>query len=175
VIGYRHADPRFPFLWESSEQPGGRYHAAGEGPVTYLSDSPDGAWAEFLRHEEIVDAADLTGVRRRIWAVHLPDDEPMPVDVPDRVAMGGQDTYPRCRRAAWRLRRADVRFMAAPEAALLPGAAGGQRTDGGLREAGSLSGRTLILIGRWPALRGYAVVDVGRPTPRVLGRVRQLQ
>jgi len=140
-----------------------------------MSDTPDGAWAEFLRHEEIVDPADLAGIRRRIWAVQMPEAEPTPVDVPDRVAVGGPSTYPRCRQAAKRLRTADVRFLTAPGAALLPGAAGGQRTDGGLREATPLSGRTLILVGRWPTLRGYAVVDVGAPTVRILARVRHVR
>ena len=53
MILYRHADPRFPFLWESSEQPPARWHDSNEGPVHYFADTPDGAWAEFLRHEGI--------------------------------------------------------------------------------------------------------------------------
>ena len=53
MIVYRHADTRLPFLWESSGQPAARWHADDEGPVQYFSETPDGAWAEFLRHEEI--------------------------------------------------------------------------------------------------------------------------
>jgi hypothetical protein len=64
VIVYRHADTRLPFLWESSEQPAARWHGDGEGPVQYFSATPDGAWAEFLRHEEITEPSDLEGVRR---------------------------------------------------------------------------------------------------------------
>ena len=64
MILFRHADPRFPFLWETASQPAGRWHAPGEGPVHYLADTPDGAWAEFLRHEEIRDPEDLAGIRR---------------------------------------------------------------------------------------------------------------
>ncbi len=41
MIAYRHADPRFPFLWESNAQPPGRWHGIGEGPVQYLADTPD--------------------------------------------------------------------------------------------------------------------------------------
>jgi hypothetical protein len=44
---FRHTDPRFPFLWESTDQPPARWHDRGEGPVQYLADTPDGAWAEF--------------------------------------------------------------------------------------------------------------------------------
>ena len=67
MIVFRHADPRFPFLWETASQPSGRWHAAGQGPAHYLADTPFGAWAELLRHEEITDTADLAGVRRAIF------------------------------------------------------------------------------------------------------------
>ena len=41
-IGFRHADHRYPFLWESNAQSAGRWHADGEGPVQYLADTPTG-------------------------------------------------------------------------------------------------------------------------------------
>ena len=47
VIGYRHCDPRYPFLWEDDAQPAARWHGPQEGPVNYLADTPDGAWASF--------------------------------------------------------------------------------------------------------------------------------
>ena len=59
MIGFRQVDARYPFLWEDSRQPEGRWHAAGDGPAHYIADTPDGAWAEFLRHEEITDPDDL--------------------------------------------------------------------------------------------------------------------
>ena len=64
MIVYRHTDPRFPFLWESAGQPGSRWNVAGEGPVNTFADTPEGAWAELLRHEEIADPADVLEVRR---------------------------------------------------------------------------------------------------------------
>ena len=64
VIAFRHTDPRYPFLWECGSQPAGRWHAQGEGPAHYFNDTPDGAWAEFLRHEEITEPEDLSGIRR---------------------------------------------------------------------------------------------------------------
>ena len=63
MIVYRHTDPRFPFLWESAGQPGSRWNVAGEGPVNTFADTPEGAWAELLRHEEIADPALLAHVR----------------------------------------------------------------------------------------------------------------
>ena len=71
MIAFRHCDRRWPFLWESAVQPQARWHGEGEGPVQYLADTPDGAWAEFLRHEEITDEADLAGVSRALWAVSV--------------------------------------------------------------------------------------------------------
>src|SRR5256884_1317297 len=53
------------FLWETGAQPPARWHGAGEGPAQYFSSTPEAAWAEFLRHEEIREAADLAGVERR--------------------------------------------------------------------------------------------------------------
>lgn len=50
MIVFRHADPRFPFLWEIAEQSAARWHGDHEGPAHYFADTPDGAWAEFLRH-----------------------------------------------------------------------------------------------------------------------------
>ena len=64
MIVYRHADPRFPFLWEGNDQPPARWHGQGEGPVQYFADTPDGAWAEFLRHEGIRADAELVNLRR---------------------------------------------------------------------------------------------------------------
>ena len=73
MIAFRHADPRFPFLWEDSFQPAGRWNTPGQ-LTHYFADTPDGAWAEFLRHEEISDPADLLTVRRALWAVEVRDE-----------------------------------------------------------------------------------------------------
>src|SRR5436190_1844945 len=74
MIAFRHADPRFPFLWESAAQPAARWHDDGDGPVQYFADTPNGAWADFLRHEAIVDPDDLATIQRAIWAVEIPDE-----------------------------------------------------------------------------------------------------
>lgn len=90
MIVFRHADPSLPFLWEDASQPPARWHGDGEGPVQYFTDTPDGAWAEFLRHEEIKDPRDLATVRRAIWAVELPDEPAEHPHVPDSLeARGG--------------------------------------------------------------------------------------
>src|SRR6516165_10773986 len=99
VIVYRHADPRFPFLWESANQPPARWHGPGEGPVQYFADTPDGAWAEFLRHEAITDQSELANVRRALWAVEVPDD--LPAEAPrlsQSILTGDLDTYEACQK-----------------------------------------------------------------------------
>jgi hypothetical protein len=170
TVGFRHGDPRFPFFWESDRQPEGRWHGSGEGPVQYLADTPDGAWAEFLRHEEITEAADLAGVRRRLWAIEFDraaeTERAVPVARP--IATGGLASYPACQDAARRLRGSGATCLRAPSAALQPGAARGQLTRNLLREAADRDGLVWVLIGPRPAARGWAAVDAGAPTQRLL-------
>ena len=87
-LGFRHCDPRFGFLWTTPAQPAARWHGHGEGPANYFADTPSGAWAEFLRHEGIVDPEDLAGVRRSLWAVELPGGRRVEVRVPPGVKEG---------------------------------------------------------------------------------------
>jgi len=175
VISYRHADPRLPFLVESAAQPAARWHDVGEGPVQYLSDTPDGAWAEFLRHEEITEPEDLATVRRALWAVEVPDgDYPKPHLAPE-VLTGGTETYPACREEARRVWGGGAPTMLAPSAALLPREARGWRVDGGLVPAPDRDGRTIVLFGRRPDLVGWAATAEGRPREDLLGAVRHFR
>jgi RES domain-containing protein len=173
VIAYRHVDARFPFLWEGSGQPEGRWHAEGEGPAAYLAETPDAAWAEFLRHEEIVDPADLEGVSRAIWAVELPDPPTRRPRLPMDAMTGDRSTWPACQAEARRLRqRSDG--LAAPSAAILPRTASGFRTNGGLRPGPPRHERVLVLFGARPDLVGWCACADGRPRPDLLPRVRHL-
>lgn len=176
MIWYRHADPRFPFLWESAEQPEARWHTAGEGPVQYLADTPDGAWAEFLRHEEITTAEDVENIQRALWAVEVPDEVRARPRLARGVLTGDAGSYGACRAESRRL-RADESAEAweAPSAALLDDGAGGWRVDGGLREGQAREGRVLVLFGRRPGLIGWAAAASGRPRTDLLERVRRLR
>src|SRR4051812_32527164 len=131
TIAFRNADSRFPFLWEAADQPGGRWHATGEGPAQYLADTPDGAWAEFLRHEEITEPADLDGVARSLWAIDVDDLELLraaAVDLP--AGFESVDSYPACQDKARKRRAAGAAVITAPSAALVPGGARGGDTPG---------------------------------------------
>ena len=172
MIGFRHADPRYPFLWEDSSQPGARWHGDGEGPVQYLSDTPDGAWAEFLRHEEIRDLEDLLTVRRSLWAVDLGAEEPGAVELLLETLTGDADSWASCREEARRLRSAGVSALRATSAALRPGKAGGWRVDGGLRRGIGRDGETVVLFGPRPEATGWRAVFEGRPDEELLAAVR---
>jgi hypothetical protein len=175
-IWFRNVDRRWPFLWEDSSQPPGRWHATGEGPAQYLADTPDGAWAEFLRHEEITDPADLEGIARHLWAIELPHDEaePSAPDLRPGVLRGGLDSYPRCQGEARRLRAGGATSLEAPSAALHDGAARGENTLGGLVEADPRNGRVRVLFGARPNLRGWLCSRDGSPGERLLPLVRHL-
>lgn len=176
MIWFRHVDRRWPFLWESRSQPPARWHGAAEGPAQYLADTPDGAWAEFLRHEEITDPADLRGIARSLWAVEVPDDEPAAVpELPEGVLRGGLDSYPDCQAAARELRAAGATALAAPSAALADGAARGELVRAGLVEADDRDGRVLVLYGRRPDIRGWLCASEGRPSERLSALVRSLR
>ena len=173
-VGFRHADARFPFLWEKSGQPAARWHAAGAGPAQYIADTADGAWAEFLRHEEITDVGDLAGIARSMWAVELPADIDAAEDVEIPEATGGISSYAACQAFAATLRANGITKLRALSAALKPGGAGGQVTDAGLREAPRVDGHVWVLFGTYPSLRGWRVVERGAPTARILGLVQHL-
>lgn len=174
-IGFRHCDPRFGFLWLSAAQPAARWHADGEGPANYFADTPTGAWAEFLRHEEITDAADLAGVRRSLWAVELPANGYASPALPVAVLQGGVETYPGCQDAARTLRGAGVVRLEAPAAALLAGGASGSHVlPAGLANATpARDGRVWVLFGAVD-VRGWLAVDGGAPPASVLPQVRPL-
>jgi hypothetical protein len=174
VIVYRHADTRLPFLWESSEQPAARWHGDGEGPVQYFSDTPDGAWAEFLRHEEITEPSDLEGVRRAMWAVEVPEQELAEPSLPAEVVTGRPSSYPACREEGRRLRATGATGLSAPSAAVVQGTASGWRVDGGMRRGGLRGERTVALFGRRPDLIGWSACAAGRPRVDLLDRVNPL-
>jgi hypothetical protein len=169
VIWFRNADRRWPFLWEDATQPPGRWHGAGEGPAQYLADTPDGAWAEFLRHEEITDPADLPGVARSLWAVEVPDDEPAARPrLPADVLRGGLLTYPDCQAEARDLRGDGATALEAPSAALVDGGARGEFVRAGLVEADERDGRVLVIYGARSDVRGWLCTVEGHPSERLL-------
>jgi len=176
-IWFRSVDRRYPFLWGTDARHPARWHGRDEGPAQYLADTPDGAWAEFLRHEEISDGADLSGITRVVWAIELDleEEEIGTPQVDERTLLGGYESYPRCQEEALRLRAGGATGLITPSAALEAGGARGQCCVGdALLEADSRDGRTLTLFGIRPRMRGWITAEDGRPGDRVLSLVRPL-
>lgn len=173
-LGFRHCDPRFPFLWQAAVQPAARWHGAGEGPANYFADTPVGAWAEFLRHEGITDAADLAGVQRSLWAVELPDGGYLSPRLPEAALFGDERSYPACQAEARRLRAAGAQRLEVRGAALLPGCARGWNANPTMTAA--RSGRdslVWVLFGPCSAV-GWIAADAGSPPELILPLVRHL-
>jgi hypothetical protein len=171
MILFRQTDGRYPFLWETEAQPAGRWHGEGEGPAHYFADTPDGAWAEFLRHEEIVDPDDLATIRRQLWAIDIGDAEPSAASLPRDVLTGGLATYPACQAESRRLRGRGAQSLWAPSAALKPGGASGFIVDNGVHPARPRDGRVIVLFGAPDGLVGWIAADAGRPAAALLERV----
>jgi hypothetical protein len=175
TTAFRHADRRVPFLWEGPGQPAGRWHAQGEGPAHDFADTPDGAWAEFLRHEGITSPEDLEGVTRALWAVELPDSDNLPAPrLPEDVLLGGPESYAACQAEARRIRATGSAGIEAPSAALLPGEAAGWRVEEGLRRASARDGIVWVLFGPRPDLIGWRASENGPPV-ELLPRVRHFR
>src|ERR1700691_4382982 len=105
MILYRHVAIGRPFLWESSTQHGARWHQEGERPVHYFADTPDGAWAEFLRQLDVNDIEEIQFLRRDIWAINV---EVEPEDVrriPRSTLTGDKSTYRQCQAIAKEFRQ----------------------------------------------------------------------
>jgi hypothetical protein len=177
AVWFRHADRRVPPLWGSDIQPAARWHGTEDGPAQYLSDTPDGAWAEFLRHEEITDPADLRGIERSLWALEVDEaaETIATPDLPTKVLVGGKASYHRCQDEARRLREGGASALRAQTAALQLGEARGEViVDGKLEPGPDRDGETLVLFGERPTLVAWRCVEVGAPSARLLNLVRQL-
>ena len=173
MIVFRQTDLRYPFLWEGADQPPGRWHGMGEGPAHYFADTPDGAWAELLRHEEITDPADLETVRRQMWAVDIGDASAEPVRVASQVALGNLESYTACQIESRRLRQQGAKRLRAPSAALKPGGARGRIVRNGQRHAAPRDGLVIVVFGPPDSLVGWMAADAAQPPHDLLGRVRQ--
>ncbi|WP_420437942.1 RES domain-containing protein [Candidatus Poriferisodalis sp.] len=169
MIVFRHTDPRLPFLREDSSQPASRWNDTGD-LTHYFCDTPDGAWAEFLRHEEISDPADIGTIQRALWAVEIGDPPSLQPDLPPETMTGDPTTWPACSRFA-SAHRADTDGLIAPSAALQPGEARGWQVDQGTQPGPDRDGHVIALFGSRPDLVGWAATAEGRPETTLLAKV----
>lgn len=67
---FRYSSYDVPF-WARPNTTDERWHAAGDGPTQYLSATPDGAWSELIRNENLRSEADLALVRMALWQAQI--------------------------------------------------------------------------------------------------------
>ncbi len=173
VMVFRHGDPRYPFLWEDgTRQPPCRWKGPGlTEPVNCFADTPDGAWAELLRHEEITDPDDLKGIARDIWAVEIAAPPAAKPSLSHAELTGDESAYPTCQAEAERLVRGGTKEFTSPSAALIPEGARGWCVRRGLAPGPDRDGEVAVLIGRRPNLVGWRATRRGRPGRDLLPRV----
>lgn len=169
---FRYSSYDVPF-WARSNTTDERWHSAGDGPTQYLSATPDGAWAELIRNENLRSEADLALVQMPLWQAQV--DEARIADYRDfeTAERAGFDPevlinedQSMCRAEGRRLREAGFAGVLYPSAAL-PG-----------EQNLALFGPRILLP--WGASRKLASgipankLTVGAPPADLLPRVRHV-
>jgi RES domain-containing protein len=170
LVAFRYCSYDVPFWVRPNSRPG-RWHVVGGDPTQYWSLTPEGAWAELIRYEELSTEEELDEIRTAIWVCRLPrmgladlaDDA-----VRDRYNLTSDDlvadAWDACQHAAAEIRR-DARGVLAPSAALADTLNvtlfGPRRVIAFHRTAGLAS-----------AIPG-AITAIGRPPRGLVGRVQR--
>lgn len=71
VTLFRYSSYDVPFWVRGNTRPG-RWHQLGDGPTQYWSMTPDAAWAELIRAEELFSESELDELRMPLWACRFP-------------------------------------------------------------------------------------------------------
>ena len=169
LVAFRYSSYDVPF-WVRANTRDGRWNVAGGQPTQYWALTPEAAWAELIRHENLRSEQELEFVRMSIWVCRVPVS--MLVDL--RIAAARDkwqasdeeltgDAWAPCQSLGERL-RIDARGVIAPSAAL-PG-----------HDCLTLFGaRRPIAWSATPALASAvpaARVAIGRPPAGLIERVR---
>jgi hypothetical protein len=143
--------------------------------VQYFADTPTGAWAELLRHEEITDAADLAGISTQLWVVRISDLEMHEPKLPQAALTSAPDGYEVCHREARRLRAVGAVRLVAVSAALKPGEGAGFHVGStGLVRAAPRDGKVIVHFGVLADVEGWRAAEAARPDADLLGQIRPL-
>lgn len=67
---FRYSSYDVPF-WVRANTTDERWHVSGDGATQYLSATPDGAWAELIRNENLRSEADLSLVAMPLWQARI--------------------------------------------------------------------------------------------------------
>lgn len=167
---FRQCDANYPFLWEDgSRQQAQRWNKAGEEePTQYFADSPEAAWAEFIRHEEIFEplAPDefMKDFRRVLWAIEVEvSDAPelfLTVSPKEHISyqylVGGPDSYSVCQQFAEERRGLGYKWLVAPSAAMQADSSKGYTVNLGKLQPGPVrESKVYVYFGCLPNAVGW--------------------
>ena len=181
-LGFRVCDRRHPFLWHGPGQESGRWNRAGDEPVHYLASTPTVAWAEWIRHQEIHEPADLEGVAAALWAVLIPShwstQDLQPVELPMPVVLGTSSEAAAARLdLVEQLRATGAQGLLAPSAALHHSEAALPcvRVRHAIEQPDTLPlpAQVILLWCTAEQLPGWCCVPEGRPGAELLPLVRR--
>jgi RES domain-containing protein len=120
---FRYTDYDVPF-WSRPNTRAGRWNVVGDEPTQYWSMTPDGAWAELIRANELRTEEELDLVRMPLWVCRLPGMSLVDLHHADAQQTHGistrqmiEDDWRPCQAVATELRR-HCRAIIAPNPAL---------------------------------------------------------
>ncbi len=123
-FGYRWSSYDTP-LWARPNSSPHRWNRAREAATQYLSLSPEGAWAELIRAEDLTTDADVHLVQMPMWVLRLQELHIADYATFEKAEAAGfppgalvDEDQERCRAEATRLREHGFRGVLAPSAAL---------------------------------------------------------
>lgn len=170
LVAFRYCSYDVPFWVRPNTRPG-RWHRAGDGPTQYWSLTPEGAWAELIRYEELSTEEELDEIRAPMWVCRVPRmglADLTDGGVRDRHNLTAEDltvdAWGECQRAAVEIRR-EARGVLAPSAALA-----------NTLNVTLFGPRRIIAFQQTPALASAipgAIAAIGRPPRGLVQRVQR--
>lgn len=124
LVAFRWTDYDVPF-WARENSDDGRWNYGGQGSTQYWSLTPEAAWAELIRHENLKSEEDLDLVRKPFWSARIPSlglvdlrksdqRESHRITEDDLIS----DDWSACQKLAAGLRQGATRGVIVPSAAL---------------------------------------------------------
>lgn len=123
-VAFRYADYDTP-LWSRPNTRDGRWHVARTEPTQYFSLSPDGSWADRIRHESLRTETEVAFIRMPLWVARINEQKIADYRNFEKAEAAGfppdaliDDDWERCQVEAERLRDLGFRGVLSPAAAL---------------------------------------------------------
>lgn len=121
---FRYSSYDVPF-WARPNTTDERWHNVGDGPTQYLSATPDGAWAELIRNENLRSENELRLVEMPLWQARVEQGRIADYRGFETAAKAGfdpemliHDDHSMCRTEGRRLREAGFAGVLYPSSAL---------------------------------------------------------